>query len=66
MVNVPHTGDLKKDFDPSVKGNVYFLEGHKLIIPSSTSGAETSKLSASNSNSLNIIHRYLIFQLFLN
>ena len=47
---------LKKDFDGTIKGNVFVLEGHKVQIPSAT---------ADKGAKLEIVHRYLVLQMFL-
>lgn len=52
------SSDLKKDFDGSLKGNCFFLEGHKLTMPPTASEKQLS-------GKLDIIHRYLVLQLYL-
>jgi hypothetical protein len=46
-------------FDSEAKGNVYMMEGHKVFMPpvGSDHGGRTS---------LNIAHRFLIFQILAN
>jgi hypothetical protein len=69
----PHTSagsgsELKKDFDASIKGNVYFVEGHKVIMPAVNSAAADSnknQVQTSQTGKLDIIHRYLVIQIFL-
>ncbi len=46
---------LKKEFDGSIKGNVFLLEGQKIVIPGG--GDKGSKLE--------IVHRYLVLQVYL-
>ena len=41
--------DLKKDYDASIKGNVFTLEGHKLQLP-----------AVNDKTKLEIVHRYLV------
>jgi len=48
-------GELKKDFDSSIKGNAFFLEGHKIIMPPSF-----DKGGSNATGKLDIIHRYLV------
>ena len=48
---------LKKDFDSTIKGNVFLMEGHKILIPSATDKSAIGKLE--------IVHRYLVLQVFL-
>jgi hypothetical protein len=43
---------LKKDYDSTIKGNVFILEGHKLILPAGASEKANNKLE--------IVHRYLV------
>jgi hypothetical protein len=55
--------EIKKDFDATIKGNVFFVEGHKLIMPAVNSAAtETNKNQThiSQTGKLDIIHRYLV------
>lgn len=54
---------MKKDFDASIKGNVYFVEGHKVIMPAvNSAAADTNKnqVQISQTGKLDIIHRYLV------
>ena len=44
--------NLKKDFDGSIKGNVYLIDGHKLSLPSNQANGSQGKLD--------IVHRYLV------
>lgn len=41
VINGSAQGELKKEFDNSIKGNAYYLEGHKIIMPPSTSQGDT-------------------------
>lgn len=40
-----------------IKGNVYILEGHKMALPSNTANGSQGKID--------VIHRYLVLQLYL-
>ncbi len=48
MIAGPHSSsmgnnnDLKKDFDASLKGNVFYMDGHKVIMPAVNSSATDS------------------------
>jgi hypothetical protein len=52
------SGDLKKSFDQEAKGNVYLMEGHKVMMP--PLGPDHGGRA-----SLNITHRYLVFQIWI-
>jgi hypothetical protein len=65
VINGSGQGELKKDFDGSLKGNVFFLEGHKIIMPSASSSNEGGKHLTSSTGKLDIVHRYLVIQMFL-
>lgn len=52
-------GELKKQFEAEAKGNVYTLEGHKVMMP--PLGPENGGRA-----SLNITHRFLVFQILAN
>ena len=51
-------GEMKKSYDAEAKGNVYQLEGHKVMMP--PLGPDHGGRA-----SLNITHRYLVFQIFI-
>jgi hypothetical protein len=55
--------ELKKDFDSTIKGNAFFLEGHKIIMPPSASSEKGS--GQQSTGKLDIVHRYLVMQIFL-
>ena len=55
--------ELKKDFDSSIKGNAFFLEGHKIIMPPSSSSDKSS--GQQSTGKLDVIHRYLVMQVYL-
>eukprot|EP00347_Sterkiella_histriomuscorum_P008665 403344229 len=74
IIQGSHQGEAKKDFDSSIKGNVYYLEGHKIIMPAISNnenmggggGSKTSQIqNLSQTGKLDIIHRYLVIQMFL-
>ena len=62
MVNGSHPGELKKDFDSALKGNTYYLDGHKIIIPAVSGQGENGK---QQTGKLDIIHRYIVMQIYL-
>lgn len=54
---------LKKDFDSTIKGNVYIVEGQKLVLPANNN--TSSNTAAAAQGKLDIIHRYLVLQMYL-
>lgn len=56
VVSSGSAGELKKLFEAEVKGNIYTMEGHKVMMP--PLGPENGGRA-----SLNISHRFLVFQI---
>jgi Protein of unknown function (DUF667) len=51
---------LKKDFDNTIKGNVYIVEGQKVLVNPSAAGGGDKK-----EGKVEIVHRYLVIQMYL-
>ena len=65
--------EVLKEFDPEIKGNVFSLAGQRIQLPPNpsqmatdfhnTGGVATKKVGVTSS--LNIVHQYLVFQLYV-
>ena len=54
VMQTPGVGEMKKSYDSEAKGNIYTLEGHKVMMP--PLGPDHGGRA-----SLNITHRFLVF-----
>lgn len=48
--------ELKKDFDNTIKGNVFVIDGQKVLLPSYFEKKDPK---------LDIVHRYLVLQIYI-
>jgi len=50
---------LKKDFDNTIKGNVFIVDGQKVLVNPSAAGEKK------DGGKVEVVHRYLVIQMFL-
>lgn len=50
---------MKKDFDNTIKGNVFIVDGQKVLVNPSAAGEKK------DGGKVEVVHRYLVIQMFL-
>ena len=50
---------MKKDFDNTIKGNVFIVDGQKVLVNPCAAGEKK------DGGKVEVVHRYLVIQMFL-